>query len=112
MAVEIRTGRGIYRLTPVGPLESDDSAVTLTLAMGRADGIERIVVKFRIASELVGEQSLPEPIIERLKGWLAGDFEATREAALKSIRSERRLHEIKFDQTNRGPFLESDGRKA
>jgi hypothetical protein len=28
----------------------------------------------------------------------------TREAALKSIRSERKLLEIVFDEANRGPF--------
>jgi hypothetical protein len=104
MALEIVTGRGIYRLTPVAPLERDDSAVVLTLAMEHADGIERVVTKCRIANELAGEQPRAENIIERLKAWLASEFETTREAALKAIRSERRLHEIKFDQINRGPF--------
>jgi hypothetical protein len=104
MTVEILTGRGVYRLNAVAPLEITNSGVVLTLAMERADGIERIVSRWRIAPELAGERPKVETIIARLKGWLAGEFETTREAALKSIRSERRLHEITFDQANRGPF--------
>jgi hypothetical protein len=104
MAVEIATGRGVYRLIAAAPLEYADSSVILTLAMERADGIERIVTQWRIALELAGEPPEVEAIIERLRGWLAHEFENTREAALRSIRSERRLHEIIFDRTNRGPF--------
>jgi len=104
MAVEILTGRGVYRLTAAAPLEYINSSVVLTLAMERADGIERVVTRCRIAQELAGELLEADQIIERLKGWIAREFETTREAALKAIRSERRLHEITFDQSNRGPF--------
>ncbi|MBV8453552.1 MAG: hypothetical protein JOZ29_14965 [Deltaproteobacteria bacterium] len=104
MAAEIVTGRGVYHLTAAAPLEYVNSSVILTLAMERADGIERFVTRCRIAQELAGEPLEADRIIERLKGWLAREFEATREAALKAIRSERRLHEITFDQANRGPF--------
>jgi hypothetical protein len=62
------------------------------------------VIRCRIASELMGQAPLAEAIVEKLKGWLAREFESVREAALKAIRSERRLHEITFDQTNPGPF--------
>jgi hypothetical protein len=105
MAVEIMTGRGVYRLLPAAPLEYDDSSIVLTLAMERADGIERVVTRCRITRKLAGEPPQADAIIERLKGWLAREFEATREAALKAIRSERRLHEILFDQANPGPFI-------
>jgi hypothetical protein len=104
MAVEIVTGRGLYRLSPAAPLEYTDAGVVLTLAMERADGIERVVSRWRIAAGLAGEAPKAEAIIERLKRWLASEFESTREAALRSIRSEHRLHEITFDQANRGPF--------
>ena len=104
MAIEIMTGRGVYRLTAAAPLEYIDSSVVLTLAMERADGIERVVTRCRIARELAGEPLEADRIIERLNGWIAREFETTREAALKAIRSERRLHEITFDQANRGPF--------
>jgi hypothetical protein len=104
MSVEIVTGRGAYRLTAATPLEYPEADVLLTLAMERADGIERIVVKYRIAKELLSEPPATEVIIEQLKAWVAREFEMTREMALKAIRSERRLHEIIFDQGNRGPF--------
>jgi hypothetical protein len=104
MAVEIVTGRGVYRISAAAPLESTDASVVVTLAMERADGIERVVTRCRIERQLVGEPPEIEAIIERLRGWLAREFEGTREAALKAIRSERRLHEITFDQVNRGPF--------
>jgi hypothetical protein len=104
MASEITTGRGTYRLSAAAPLECTDASILLTLALERADGIERIVTRCRIARDLVGMPPAPEMLIEQLKGWLAREFEATREAALKAIRSERRLHEITFDPTNRGPF--------
>lgn len=104
MALEIVTGRGVYRISAAAPLECTSVNVVLTLAMERADGIERVVTKCRVARELVGERPESDAIIERLKGWLAREFEPTREAALKAIRSERRLHEITFDQANPGPF--------
>jgi hypothetical protein len=104
MAVEIVTGRGAYRLIPAAPLEHANSSVVLTFAMERADGIERVVARCRIARGLAGEPPEADAIIERLKEWLVREFENTREAALKAIRSERRLFEISFDETNRGPF--------
>jgi hypothetical protein len=104
MATEIATARGIYRLSAAAPLETTDDSIILTLAMERADGIERVVIRYRIGRQLISEPADAEMIIERLKGWLAREFETTREAALKTIRSERRLHEIRFDQSNPGPF--------
>jgi hypothetical protein len=104
MAVEISTARGIYRLSAAAPLECIDGNVILTLAMERADGIERVVTTCRIAHGLLAEPAEAEAIIQRLTGWLAREFETTREAALKAIRSQRRLHEITFDQAHRGPF--------
>jgi len=102
--VEIATGRGVYRLAAAAPLEGAESSVVLTLAMERADGIERVVTRFRIACELLYQPAEVDAIIERMKGWLSRQFETTREAALKAIRSERRLHEITFDLDSRGPF--------
>jgi hypothetical protein len=104
MAAEIMTGRGIYRLAVLSPLEYTEADVLLTLAMERTDGIERIVTKCRIARSLIKEPHATEVIIEQLKGWIGREFETTREASLKSIRSEKRLHEIIFDQANPGPF--------
>ena len=71
MASEIATARGVYRFTAAAPLEYTDSSVVLTLTMERADGIERVVTRCRIARELVGEALEADAIIERLKAWLA-----------------------------------------
>jgi len=76
----------------------------LTLSLERADGIEKVAVKFRIANALIGGDYSPEKLIERITPWLEREFEQTREAALKSIRTERKLLEISFDAANRGPF--------
>ncbi len=104
MAVEIVTGRGLYRLSAAASLQCDRESVVLTLAMERADGIERVVTRCRIVLALLDEAPQADAIIQRLKPWLAREFEQTREAALKAIRSERHLHEISFDMANRGPF--------
>jgi hypothetical protein len=104
MVAEIVTGRGVYRLRAAAPLEFTDAGTVLALAMERVDGIERVVIRCRIARELMKEPAEAEALITRLKGWLQREFETTREAALKAIRSEGRLHEVSFDHANRGPF--------
>ncbi len=76
----------------------------LTLSLERADGIEKVSLRFRIANALIGEADSPEKLIERITPWLEREFEQTREAALKSIRTERKLLEISFDTSHRGPF--------
>ena len=106
MAIEIRTGRGLYRLIEAVPAETDAGAIVLTLALDRADGIERVVFRCRIDAALAGTGAPDDldDLIARLQPWIEREFEMTREAALKSIRSERKLHEIVFDNSNRGPF--------
>ena len=100
----LKTGRGNYAITSAGPLELTADSVVLTLSLERADGIEKVAVRFRIATALIGDGDSPEKLIERITPWLEREFEHTREAALKSIRTERKLLEISFDPTNRGPF--------
>jgi ectoine hydroxylase-related dioxygenase (phytanoyl-CoA dioxygenase family) len=71
----------------------------LTLAMERADGIEKIGLRCRVADTVgagADEAAAIEAALERLAPWIERDFERTREEALKSIRSERRLLEIEF----------------
>ena len=102
----MNTGRGVYTIVNARPIERSADAVVLTLSLERADGIEKVVLKCRIASELLGsaDSDSSEKLIERLAPWLEREFEQTREAALKSIRTERRLLEISFDASNPGPF--------
>ena len=100
----LNTARGIYALVNARPIERTADAVVLTLSIERADGIEKVALRCRIAASLIGAADPPEILIERIAPWLEREFEQTREAALKSIRTERKLHEIRFDETNRGPF--------
>ena len=100
----VTTGRGVYRLGAVGPLEYTESDILLTFAMERTDGIERILTKCRITRALIAEPYDANAIIDQLKEWIGRGFEAIREASLKSIRSQRRLYELVFDRSNPGPF--------
>ena len=76
----------------------------LTISLDRADGIEKVALRCRIANALPNSSGSPEKLIERITPWLEREFEQTREAALKSIRTERKLLEISFDESNPGPF--------
>jgi hypothetical protein len=100
----LKTGRGIYAIASARPLERTADSVVLTLSLERPDGIEKIALRFRIANALIGADDSPEKLIERITAWLEREFEQTREAALKSIRAERKLLEISFDASHRGPF--------
>ena len=104
MPTRIKTARGIYTIIKARPIERDAESVVLTLSLERADGIERVALRCRIATGLAGGTDSPENLIERLATWLEREFEQTREAALKSIRTERKLLEISFDSAHPGPF--------
>jgi hypothetical protein len=104
VVVEIRSGRGSYRLTAMAALETDDAASTLTLTLERADGIERIALRCRVARELIDLPPPGDQLVVQIAPWIERNFEQVREAALKSIRAERRLFELAFDRGNPGPF--------
>ena len=106
MPTTLKSGRGIYAVASTAPLERAAGSVVLTLGLERADGIEKVGLRCRIATGLIGnaDSDSPEKLIERIAPWLEREFEQTREAALKSIRTERRLLEISFDAANPGPF--------
>jgi hypothetical protein len=100
----LNTGRGIYALVNARPIERTADAVVLTLSLERADGIEKVALRCRIAASLICAGDSPETLIEQIAPWLEREFEQTREAALKSIRTEHKLHEISFDAAHPGPF--------
>lgn len=102
----LKTGRGIYAISSAAPLSRVGDSIVLTLSLERADGIEKVALRCRIASGLIGsaDSYFPERLIERIAPWLEREFEQTREAALKSIRTERHLLEISFDRASPGPF--------
>jgi hypothetical protein len=101
----LKTGRGIYAIANARPIERSADAVLLTISLERADGIEKVALRCRIATSLIDPADSSEKLIERITPWLEREFEQTREAALKSIRTEHKLLEIAFDETNRGPFI-------
>jgi len=103
LTLEITTGRGPYRIIEAAPAEVGAEALVLTLALERIDGIERVVFRCRIGNALAAAAT-PADLIARLRSWVEREFEMTREAALKSIRTERKLHEVVFDEADRGPF--------
>ncbi len=106
MPTTLKTGRGIYKIASAAPLARAAGSVVLTLSLERGDGIENVALRCRIAIGLMrsADSDSAEKLIERIAPWLEREFEQTREAALKSIRAERHLLEISFDETNPGPF--------
>ncbi len=75
----------------------------LTLSLERRDGIEKVALQCRVDKGLAGTLDT-DALLGKLAHWFERDFEMTREYALKSIRSERKLMQLVFDETNRGPF--------
>jgi hypothetical protein len=102
----LQTGRGSYRLNLVEQTKADGGPWMLTLSAEHTDGLEKFAFRCHIAEQLLTTPAIdnPQAVCTLLAGWLEGQFEKVREAALKSIRSERRLAEIQFDQTTPGPF--------
>jgi hypothetical protein len=100
---ELKSARGPYRLSLARPPELLPDATVLTLSIERLDGIEKVALQCRVSSSLVGNLEVEE-IVGRVASWIERDFEMTRENALKSIRSERKLWVVSFDASTRGPF--------
>jgi hypothetical protein len=104
LAVQIRTARGNYKLSLAGAAEKVAGCVIFTLSLERADGIERVVFRCRVEEALLAPDEALDAMPGRIASWVEREFEQTREAALKSIRSERKLYEVVFDSNHRGPF--------
>lgn len=103
MAVEIKTPRGSYRLAIMRPAERGADGVVLTLNLERVDGMERVALQCCIAQALAGDRT-EDSLLDSLAVWIAEQFEIVREAAFKSVRAERKLHQVMFNQSARGPF--------
>lgn len=101
----LNTARGTYRLSLV-EAATDADTWRLTLAAENVAGLEKVAFRCHIAVALVQKAAINNPAAAcvRLVGWLEGQFEQVREAALKSIRSEHRLAAIEFDEARPGPF--------
>jgi hypothetical protein len=100
---ELKTARGQYRLVLAKEPQVLPDATLLTLSLERLDGIEKVALQCRIDRTLATSDE-PSELLRKLARWIERDFEMTRENALKSIRTERKLMEIVFDAESRGPF--------
>ncbi len=102
----LNTTRGAYRLSLVEEAGPGGDAWTFTLAAEHTSGLERFGFRCRIAESLLKQAGIggPGAIPEHLARWVEGQFEQIREAALKAVRSERRLAEFEFDESRPGPF--------
>lgn len=103
MTFELKTARGPYNLVLAKEPQTLSGATLLTLNLERRDGIEKVALQCRIDKTLAVSSNSDE-VVAKLAHWIERDFEMTREYALKSIRSERKLLELVFDASNRGPF--------
>lgn len=103
MALTIQTVRGPYLLKLIGEPQPGACGLTLTLSLAHRGGMERFAFQCRIARAPAGAAPRAE-LLDRLARWLAGEFEQAREAAIKSIRAEGRLHQFTFDPERAGPF--------
>lgn len=103
----LNTARGAYRLSLVEQTAAGGGPWVLTLSAEHAGGLEKFAFRCHIAPRLLVKAAITEPTAAcaRIAGWLEKQFEQVREAALKSIRSERRLADIQFDQADPGPFV-------
>lgn len=106
MAQEIKTSRGTYRLEMAEGPSRREHCLSFVVNAVRSDGIERLAFRCSVAEELAAalRNSDQNAALERLAPWLVSDFDHLREAALRSVRTERRLAEFVFDHNNPGPF--------
>lgn len=102
MDFELKTARGPYLMRLAREPQIVPDATLLTLSLERRDGIETVAFQCRIEKGL--SFSNIDEVLAKLAHWVERDFEMTREYALKSIRSERKLLELSFDASKRGPF--------
>ncbi len=104
--LRLSTPRGVYRLALAAPASVGAEGISLTLSCERADGLERVGFICEIACAVCGGAATTDPaaLLARLAPWLEREFERTREAALKSLRSEGKPLVVRFDRGFPGPF--------
>jgi hypothetical protein len=107
VTTQLKTGRGLYRLIAVSPLEQEPDEISLTIALERTDGVERVPMRVRVVRDRLNPPIETALFLARLAPWFEREFEQAREAALKSVRTEHKLWEITFDSFRPGPFTTS-----
>ena len=101
----LNTARGTYRLSVAEQSASADGSWILTLAAEHQGGLEKFAFRCRIAGAVLQRAAVAgfDRRLRRLAGWLEGQFEQVREAALKSIRVRAPLAEFEFDESRPDP---------
>lgn len=97
MSATLSTARGAYAIEVATTPQREGETLVLTLSIERADGIERFGLRCRIEDISEGVCEVSAAMLVRIAELIGREFEQIREAALKSIRTERKLFEIKFD---------------
>jgi hypothetical protein len=92
-----QTSRGRYSLSIAASPEPADRRV-ITLALEAASGIERFAFQCVLPAEPIPE-GVQSAMLETLTPIVARDFEVIREAALRSIRTDRKLYRLVLAQT-------------
>jgi hypothetical protein len=87
----LTTPRGSYRLIVLDTVGAGAGALA-TVSLEHSGGLEKFAFRCRLAGSLV--EATPARVCSLLQPWLEKNFESVREAALKSIRTERRLAEL------------------
>jgi hypothetical protein len=103
VTLELKTARGPYTVVLAKEPQTLPDGTLLTLSLERRDGIEKVALQCRVDRTLAASFDSDE-LLAKLAHWIERDFEMTREYALKSIRSEHKLLELVFDESNRRPF--------
>lgn len=87
----LATPRGSYRLTLVERVAAGTECL-VTISLEQSAGVEKFAFRCRL-EQVLGDASAAQ-LRALLRPWLEKNFEQVREAALKSIRTERRLAEL------------------
>jgi hypothetical protein len=97
--VLLSSPRGNYRLVVVEQTGTEAGSWILTVSMEHAGGLEKFAFRCIVSQASLGSLGINDPCeaAAGMAGWLQRDFENVREAALKSIRTERRLAEFNLD---------------
>jgi predicted YcjX-like family ATPase len=116
--IVLKTGRGDYLLKLAAPPELSGDALILPLVMEHRAGLERVGLICRVALQKAdapkshcsfGELLEPDSqadreLLKRIAAGFEREFEQVREAALRSIRAERKPLQINVEGFNPAAF--------
>ncbi len=97
--VLLNTPRGRYRLVLLE--QAGTGPWVLTVSVEHAGGLEKFAFRCLLSQGSLQRLGIDHPsaACAGMAGWVEREFETVREAALKSIRTERRLTEFSLDSS-------------